>query len=256
MGVLAAISEVAIPELITFVLASIICLGGAIGVIGFQNPIHSALSLVATLFGVAVLFVAQQAHFLGAVQVIVYAGAVVVLFLFVIMLLGVDRRNQYQVDWESNSSIVAMVLVLIVGGLFLGLVGRQWSAPENARAQAACITPAQFAATMFEPAAGVPTPCPSEPGKVVNPRYNSPAETGLENVSAVSRDFLTAHLFAFQATAVLLIIAVIGTVVLAKRVPKSERAEDDDQDRREYAALLDRDLASELVADPLGEVTK
>ena len=54
---------------------------------------HSALTLVATLFGVAVLFVAQDAHFLAAVQVIVYAGAIVVLFLFVIMLLGVDQAE-------------------------------------------------------------------------------------------------------------------------------------------------------------------
>ena len=54
---------------------------------------RSALSLVGTLFGIAVLFVAQEANFLAAVQVIVYAGAIVVLFLFVIMLLGVDRSD-------------------------------------------------------------------------------------------------------------------------------------------------------------------
>ena len=54
---------------------------------------HCALSLVLTLFGIAVLFVAQDASFLAAVQVIVYAGAIVVLFLFVIMLLGVDRAE-------------------------------------------------------------------------------------------------------------------------------------------------------------------
>ena len=56
----------------------------------YRHPVHCALSLVLTLFGVAVHFVAMEAHFLAAVQVIVYAGAIVVLFLFVIMLLGVD----------------------------------------------------------------------------------------------------------------------------------------------------------------------
>ncbi len=59
---------------------------------------HSALSLVATLFGIAVLFVAQGADFLAAVQVIVYAGAIVVLFLFVIMLLGVDKAEAVEVE--------------------------------------------------------------------------------------------------------------------------------------------------------------
>ena len=63
-----------------------------------RNPVHAALSLVATLFGVAVLFIAQDAQFLAAVQVIVYAGAIVVLFLFVIMLLGVDRSERPETE--------------------------------------------------------------------------------------------------------------------------------------------------------------
>ena len=63
-----------------------------------RNPVHAALSLVATLFGIAVLFVAQEAHFLAAVQVIVYAGAIVVLFLFVIMLLGVDQAEDLSIE--------------------------------------------------------------------------------------------------------------------------------------------------------------
>ena len=73
-----------------------IILVGAIGVVTSRNPVHAALSLVVTLFGVAVLFVEQQADFLAAVQVIVYAGAIVVLFLFVIMFLGVDRRGEHR----------------------------------------------------------------------------------------------------------------------------------------------------------------
>ena len=80
-------------ELFVFVVAAAIILCGAVGVIVSANPVHSALCLVATLFGVAVLFVEQDAHFLAAVQVIVYAGAIVVLFLFVIMLLGVDTSE-------------------------------------------------------------------------------------------------------------------------------------------------------------------
>ena len=80
-------------ETAVFLVAAAIVLAGAFGVILYRNPVHSALSLVATLFGVAVLFVNQDAQLLAAVQVIVYAGAIVVLFLFVIMLLGVDRAD-------------------------------------------------------------------------------------------------------------------------------------------------------------------
>ena len=71
---------------------------GALGVVLRTHPVHSALSLVLTLFGVAVHFVAMEAHFLAAVQVIVYAGAIVVLFLFVIMLLGVDTSEDLAIE--------------------------------------------------------------------------------------------------------------------------------------------------------------
>ena len=69
-----------------------------VGVVTMKNPVHAALGLVLTLFGVAVQFVAQEAHFLAAVQVIVYAGAIVVLFLFVIMLLGVDKAMDLSIE--------------------------------------------------------------------------------------------------------------------------------------------------------------
>ena len=65
-----------VVDSITFSIAAAICLFGALGVVGFRNPVHNALSLVATLFGIAVLFIAQGAYFLAAIQVIVYAGAI------------------------------------------------------------------------------------------------------------------------------------------------------------------------------------
>src|SRR3954467_2085581 len=106
-------------ELFVFVVSAVIILSGAVGVIISRNPVHSALSLVATLFGVAVLFIAQDAHFLAAVQVIVYAGAIVVLFLFVIMLLGVDRAD----DLETEPLVAQRPLALVLGGLLgVGLV--------------------------------------------------------------------------------------------------------------------------------------
>src|SRR3954463_13674677 len=79
-----------------FIVSALAVLIGAIGVVTSRNPVHAALMLVLTLFGIAVLFVAQQAHFLAVVQVIVYAGAIVVLFLFVIMLLGVDQAESLE----------------------------------------------------------------------------------------------------------------------------------------------------------------
>src|SRR5574338_1099855 len=105
-------------ETAVFVVGALICLLGAAGVVLNENPVHCALSLVGTLFGVAVLFVAQDAEFLAAVQVIVYAGAIVVLFLFVIMLIGVDRVDDVRTDpLVGQRAVAAVVGVLLAGGL-------------------------------------------------------------------------------------------------------------------------------------------
>src|SRR5687768_7877798 len=101
-----------------FFAAAIIVLAGALGVVLARNPVHSALMLVMTLFGVAVLFVAQEAHFLAAVQVIVYAGAIVVLFLFVIMLLGVDKEE----DIEHEPLTGQRPLAVLLGAITLAMI--------------------------------------------------------------------------------------------------------------------------------------
>src|SRR6188508_66808 len=85
-------------QLLVFIGAAAMILAGAVGVIIRSHPVHAALSLILTLFGVAVMYISQEAQFLAAVQVIVYAGAIVVLFLFVIMLLGVDKSDDLSIE--------------------------------------------------------------------------------------------------------------------------------------------------------------
>jgi len=108
------LATVSLPDLATFLIAAAIVIGGALGVVLGRNPVHAALSLVLTLFGVAVLFVEENAQFLAAVQIIVYTGAIVVLFLFVIMLLGVDRQERVLADQFRGQHLVAGVLGLLV----------------------------------------------------------------------------------------------------------------------------------------------
>src|SRR5216117_875818 len=109
-----------IPDVAVFAVAAAVVIVGALGVVFSRNPVHAALMLVMTLFGVAVLFVAQQANFLAAVQVIVYAGAIVVLFLFVIMLLGVDRADDLRTDPLGGQRPLAAAVA--VGLLGVGVV--------------------------------------------------------------------------------------------------------------------------------------
>lgn len=169
--------------MVTFLLAGAICLGGALGVVLFRNPVHNALSLVATLFGVAVLFIAQEAYFLAAIQVIVYAGAIVVLFLFVIMLLGVDRATSLGIEPIAGQRVSAVICGVAILGLSLTAL--------LAGTQAVTGTPSATA----------------------------PLDPEVADVNRLGEVLFTDYVFAFQITAVLLTIAVVGAVVLARKQP-------------------------------------
>lgn len=184
-------------ELFVFVVAGAVCLGGAVGVVASRNPVHAALSLVATLFGIAVLFVAQDANFLAAVQVIVYAGAIVVLFLFVIMFLGVDKAEDLRVEPLGGQRIAA------------GVVG----------AGVVALVIAALASTEWE-ATGVT----SGVGKL--------AKEGTYDINSLSEALFTRYLFAFELTSVLLLIAVVGAVVLSRRTRQADEIVDPGQEER------------------------
>jgi NADH-quinone oxidoreductase subunit J len=171
-------------ELIVFVLASAMMLIGAFGVITRRNPVHAALSLVLTLFGVAVHFVALEAYFLAAVQIIVYAGAIVVLFLFVIMLLGVDKAE----DLQTEPLVAQRWLAGIAG---LGLLGLLVIAVS--RGAEMLTTRAEGLATSAEGASGD------------------------ANIQQLARSVFGDYVVAFELTSILLVGAVVGTVMLARR---------------------------------------
>lgn len=124
-------------EPVLFILFGAIAVGGALLVVTRKHPMSSALCLILTLFAVAALFVLRQAHFLAAIQVIVYAGAVVVLFIFVIMLINVPDRK---LPVERATGL--RFLGVIVAGLFIvetALVARRLGEPASRAADAGSV---------------------------------------------------------------------------------------------------------------------
>jgi NADH:ubiquinone oxidoreductase subunit 6 (subunit J) len=95
--------------------------GSAISVIAFKNPIHSALALVLTFFSLAGLFILLGAHFVAAVQVIVYAGAIMVLFLFVIMLLNLGSVQSARHMNTAKGFAVILGIILAVEAIYIGV---------------------------------------------------------------------------------------------------------------------------------------
>lgn len=164
-------------ELALFVLMGLGALAGAVTVVVARNPVYSAMGLLGTLLSVAVLYVVQLAHLVAAVQVIVYAGAVLTLFLFVIMLIGVDQM----VDIDERLPYQRP----LVGGL------------------AALIVLFAAALTVLGDFDWVPTSSGVDPAST----------NGL--IQAVALPLFTDWVLAFEATALLLTIAAAGAIALA-----------------------------------------
>jgi NADH-quinone oxidoreductase subunit J len=176
---------------VLFFAVAAVVLGGALGVVVARNPVHAALALVSTMVAVAVLFASRDAQLLAIIQIVVYASAIVVLFLFVIMLLGVDRHETLEEPRRWTRPVaVGLGAVLVAELVTLG--SREW------------VTGTVRAAN--------------------DPR----ALDGSGNVQRLAEVLFTDYFWAFQVTAVLLVIAVVGGVVLARRsrqIPASQAAE-------------------------------
>ncbi len=146
-----------------------------------RSPVASALWLVLTLFALAVLFVLLDAHFIAAVQVLVYAGAIMVLFLFVIMLLNLHRLREMRMFAEATpvSVVVGLLLVALFVFVFVG-VG-------------------------FGPPLALPDNLTSVEGQVAG------------NSEAVAWELYRTYLLPFEIASVFLLVAMIGAVVLGRK---------------------------------------
>ena len=177
-------------DVLVFAVCAAIILGGALGVILNTHPVRAALSLVATFFGVAVLFIQQQAHFLALVQIVVYAGAIVVLFLFVIMLLGVDTSEDISVEPIAGQRVGAAVIgLMVVGTILAGLFVSGPGGEDGAVAITGQKSRTAAVSTLSETES---------------------------DIDLLADDLFTRNVLAFEATALLLTIATVGAVVLVR----------------------------------------
>ena len=160
-----------------WIVAALACLGTGLAVVSFTNPFYSALALIGNLASLAVLYLLASAEFVAAAQILVYAGAVMVMFLFVIAYLGgrADAPWAGGPQWIQLGAVVtgAALLVEVVVALLLKASGRLSDEAEVARS------------------------------------FGSPAEIG--------RLFLTDQLLAFEITSVVLLVAAVGGVVLGMK---------------------------------------
>lgn len=154
-------------------------------VVALRNPVYSALSLLVMFFHVAGLYIMLHAEFLAAVQVIVYAGAILVLYLFVVMLLNVKQDDRY----HSQSRIAAFICVPLSIEFLVLLSGGMGAAHRD---------PAAIA---------------------VDPQTS-------DNTLAIGQTLFSTYLFPFEVASLILLVAMIGAIVLAKRDIGENEAKD------------------------------
>jgi len=169
-------------EWVVFGVTFILALGSSLAMIFARNAVHVALFLVVTQVALAVTFLLQGAFFIAAIQILVYAGAIMVLFLFVIMLMGVDKREALIEPLPLQRLLaVGLGALLSVEILYIAWKGLDIIGGDGDRAI---------------------TALNEDPG----------------NVIAVARVLFSRYLLPFEVTSILLVVAVVGVMVLTRRI--------------------------------------
>lgn len=165
-------------EVVVFYVIASTAVGAGVAMILTPNPVHAALFLVGTQLALAVLFLLQGAFFIAVLQIIIYAGAIMVLFVFVVMLLGVDRQEALIEPLRMQRPIAAGLGAVLIAEIAYLILSRGLEVTGAARAVAG---------------------------------------RGEGNVEAIARVMFTDWALPFEATSVLLVVAIVGALVLAKR---------------------------------------
>jgi NADH-quinone oxidoreductase subunit J len=174
--ILASPANLSMGESITFWILAPTAVAGALGMVIARNAIHSALCLVATMLSLGLFYVVQQGPFLGLVQIIVYTGAIMILFLFVLMLIGRDTSDSL-VETLRGQRVAAMIVGLAFGLMVAVAIGRAFVG--------------------------------------VKPKELTDLNAGGGNVNNIATLLFSKYLFAFELTSALLIIAAVGAMILA-----------------------------------------
>ena len=176
-----------------FYLFSALAVTGAIALVAFRNPVSSAMSMVVSFIGLAALFILLNAYFVGILQILVYAGAIMVLFLFIIMLLDVKLEERVRI---RPAILAAGVMVPIL--FMIQLTGVLQKTPDEASPP----LDLQAAAEHFENRPAI--------------RQNLENES-LPDVHLVGNALFTRYNFPLQVVGVLLLVATVGVVTLSKK---------------------------------------
>lgn len=183
------------PSFLFYIFAAIMLIGGTM-VVSMRNPVSSALSMVLSFVGLAALFVGLDAYLVGVLQILVYAGAIMVLFIFIIMLL--DLRKEEKTSFRPVALATGVVVPLLLVIQLAGVLNKQPDAPKAPELEL------KQAASHY----GKDT--------MIHKRLS---DGRLPDTHLIGKKLFTDYNFPIQMVAVLLLVATVGCVALSKRNP-------------------------------------
>ncbi|HKG38885.1 MAG TPA: NADH-quinone oxidoreductase subunit J [Conexibacter sp.] len=197
---------------VVFFIAAIGAIAGAIGVVALRNPFYSVLALVGHLLSLAALFLLLRAEFIAAAQVVVYAGAVMVLYLFVVSYIGGGSLQQMTPGGSNLRLIAGTAVFALFAELAIAILGSGLKAIDS---------------------------------------DGAPYVSGFGSPAAIGEALLTKFLFPFEVASLLLLVAAVGAVVLARR-RQGTTLDDEARDAAHY--ITPRSLFSGTMAEAVGAI--
>jgi NADH-quinone oxidoreductase subunit J len=204
-------------ENLAFYLFAFMAVAGGVLLVALRNPVSSALAMVLSFVGLAGLFIGLNAYFVGIVQILVYAGAIMVLFIFIIMLL--DLNDEKPVKFKSSSVIAGLVIPLLLVVQILGVI-QLGSEGKNVEFEEITNESMRKSAIQFSQADEDNITFPREEQSAIYKSLTHEKSPKLPDTNLIGHTIFKSYNYPLQVVGVLLLVATIGVVILSKRSNK------------------------------------
>ncbi len=209
-------------DTLAFYLFAFLSVAGGVLLVALRNPVSSALAMVLSFVGLAGLFIGLNAYFVGIVQILVYAGAIMVLFIFIIMLL--DLNDEETVKFRSSSVLAGIIIPLLLLAQILGVIqaGHQG---EEAEFEEIDVASMKVSAEKFVRNDDDGKALPRSEQSAIYKSLTHEKSPKLPDTNLIGHTIFKSYNFPLQVMGALLLVATIGVVVLSKRTHKQAPSE-------------------------------
>ena len=204
-------------ENLAFYLFAFMAVAGGVLLVALRNPVSSAIAMVLSFVGLAGLFIGLNAYFVGIVQILVYAGAIMVLFIFIIMLL--DLNDEKPVKFKSSSVIAGLVIPLLLVVQILGVI-QLGSEGKKVEFEEITNESMRKSAIQFSQADEDNITFPREEQSAIYKSLTHEKSPKLPDTNLIGHTIFKSYNYPLQVVGVLLLVATIGVVILSKRSNK------------------------------------